>query len=146
MKKMIMEVAIAAVIIVGAILVRQILISKQTCKIDGISIPYDQQDTKITVGGKIMEKYLSSYKTKKTCPQSWLETYKINSIKTSGTTTLDNDQFIVDINYSVKPQNKTSSSWSDGISTDQNGWINNKEMVVNVIKEGNFFKLINQDK
>ncbi len=113
------------------------------CGLGEISIPYNDKDSKIMVGEKIIEQYLKTYKAKKTCPSSWISTYKISSVQANGYGAQDGSDFMVNIVFSVKPTQKNNSFWlNNGEKIDNNGWVNDKNLSLSVKKDGSFFKSI----
>lgn len=143
MNKIVKEIIIGLIIILSVGAIYTISQNRKPCEVQNISIAYDSNDSRIAVSEKIMEQYLKPYKEKTTCPNSWITTFKINSVQTNGFGTQEDNQFTVNIDYSVKPEKSKSSFWlKNGEQLDSNGWLNNKQMTINIVRDGDLFKLV----
>jgi hypothetical protein len=89
-----------------------------------ISINIDAKDSKATVGQKLLNRYLKSYRYHQTCVSSWLSDYKISEVKADGMNPQQDKQFIVIVNYSIKPGLFSKKFWNNGGGQmEKGGWI-----------------------
>lgn len=75
----------------------------RSCSSDNISIPINENDSKITISQKIIEAYLQSHKSNKTCLRGLIKNYDISEIKTYGFQQNGENSFVTTASFSVKP-------------------------------------------
>ena len=98
------KVIIAGVIVFLILITMGILILRQPCEINNISIRAKDGDSKIMVVEKLMTSWLGKYKHRRTCIKSWISGYQISEIKISGSNNPLENPFRASVTYSIDPK------------------------------------------
>lgn len=138
-KKIGILVLVLFVIGTGCVVARKI----NSCTQEMVSIPIGENDSKLQVGEKIIEKYLELHKQKKRCFCGWIKNYQVNEIKTNGLHQDGENSFVASASFSVKPfLGLDRIYWiKQNGENENNNWIKNNSMFLIISKENKLYKL-----
>lgn len=115
----------------------------RSCTPSNISIPINENDSKVTISQKIIETYLQTHKSNKVCLRGLIKNYDISEITTYGFKQDGENSFVVTASFSVQPFLPFDNIYwvKQNGKIIKNGWVENNPVFLIITKNNKFYRL-----